>query len=111
MNCGAPLRLPPRRPTAAGRIAGLVCLLFVSLAVWAGPAAGYYACEETKTTATSGRTRPVSAGRCAPRKPHGEADPASFFFVMGLAVAVLLIPMTALRGYRPDEEDCRHAGE
>ncbi len=106
MICGSFLRLPPRRPTAAARIAGVLCLLLVALAFWAGPAAAYYACDETKETARSAHTQDLEMARCAPPKPlHRNADPLSFIFVIGLTLGVLLIPVAALRGYRPDEED------
>jgi hypothetical protein len=105
MICGSFLRLPPRRPTAAARIAGVLCLLSVALAVWAGPAAGY-ACDETKDTARSAHTWDLEGSRCAPAKPlHRNADPLSFLFVIGLTLGVLLIPATTLRSYTPDEED------
>jgi Na+/H+ antiporter NhaD/arsenite permease-like protein len=104
MNCGFPVRPPPRRPV--GRLAGIVCLLLLATAFWAGPAGAAYTCE------SNGTAHPLAASKsgareenCSPgRRVHREADPISFVFFIGILVAVVLVPVALnKREERPPE--------
>jgi hypothetical protein len=100
MNCGPSVRQPPRRLAAAGRIASVLCLFLLALALSSGPA-GAYPCD-----GSAGPARTLSAHigtevkECTPapkRAPlHRKADPISFAFFIGLIVAVLLVPVARL---------------
>jgi hypothetical protein len=92
MNCGSPVRPPPRRPVvAAGRLASIVCLLLLATALWAGPAGASYASEgDTR----SGHVTGTGAESCVPRRrAHRNADPMSFVFFIGIVIAVVLFPV------------------
>ena len=102
MNCGNPLRQPPRRPLAAARIASVLCLMLLALVLSAGPASAYPCGGSAVPVRTlSAHTSGVDAKECtpAPKRPvlHRKADPMSFAFFIGLIVAVLLVPAAALR--------------
>ena len=92
MNCGSPVRPPPRRPVvAAGRLASIVCLLLLATAFWAGPAGASYACE---SDTLSGHVTGTGDESCVPRwRVHRNADPMSFVFFIGIMIAVVLFPV------------------
>ncbi len=92
MNCGSPVRPPPRRPVvAAGRLASIVCLLLLATAFWAGPAGASYACE---SDTLSGHVTGTGDEGCVPRwRVHRNADPMSFVFFIGIMIAVVLFPV------------------
>ena len=107
MNCGSPVRPPPRRPVvAAGRLASIVCFLLLATAFWAGPAGASYACEGTG----SARTLSVHVTRagdesCALRRGvHRNADAMSFVFFIGILIAVILVPIAMNKREEPPRE-------
>src|SRR2546430_10832042 len=103
MNCGPSVRQPPRRLVAAGRIASVLCLCLLALALSSGPASAYpcggsAAPARTLSAHMSGGTDVKECTPAPKRAPmHRKADPISFAFFIGLIVAVLLVPAAALR--------------
>jgi hypothetical protein len=100
MNCGSPVRPPPRRPVTVGRLASALCLVLLALAFSAGPANAYPCGGSSGPVRTlAGHTR-VDVNECTPapkrQSLHRKADPISFAFFIGLIVAVLLVPVARL---------------
>src|ERR1700694_1812381 len=101
MNCGPPVRQPPRRLSAAGRIASVLCLVLPARARSSGPAIAYPCGGSTPSSARtlSAHMSGAQDKECAaPQRPlRPKADPISFAFFVGLIIAVLLVPAAALR--------------
>jgi hypothetical protein len=77
-----------------GRLASLVCLLLLALAISAGPA-GAYRCGVAGSARTlSAHVTKADEKDCsAPPRKRGNADPISFAFFIGIIVAVLFVPI------------------
>ncbi|MEP6910412.1 MAG: hypothetical protein ABI896_08285 [Actinomycetota bacterium] len=97
MHCGTPGRTPPRRPAFVGRLLRLVLPLVLASAFWAGPAASYQCGRPSSGTRAVAAHLAKADATCEPSKTfgrrHGNADPMSFAFFIGIVIAVLLVPV------------------